>query len=59
MVGVIALGLRIGFTHILAGLCFSVILGAIAVVGLGFRVDPNFSIPTASRRSCRGRGFIS
>ena len=49
VVGVVALGLGIGFCQVFASLCFSVELGAFAVVGPGFRVDPYFSISAADR----------
>ena len=53
MVGVITLGFRIGFAHIFTNLCFPIKLGAIAVVSLGFCIDPDFSISASS--CCIGR----
>lgn len=56
VVGVVALRLRVSFCHVFANLCFSVELGALAMVGLGFGVDPDFSIATAG---CRRGGCCS
>ena len=47
VVGVIALCLGVGFCQVFANLGFSVEFGALAMVGLGFRIDPYLPISTA------------